>query len=156
MRILDILLDRQVVLGLYIEGLLQEFLKHCRKDTGDERCKDKDESDYYRTGGVVFIGNVNYERHSRGIEYANRECAIFNILYCLYRELRKCGALLNVVQEQNALIEPVEKRYGRYQHDEHHGKKHSCISRDAYPCDDDAQREHCEPKEINYRFQEKC
>src|SRR3989344_1083189 len=144
-----------MVLRFDIDGILQEFLKDRRKDAGDEWRKDKDESEHYSAGGIVFVGDVNYVRHSHRIEYADDECAVFNILYRFHRHFRKRGVFVDISEEQKALVEPVEKRYGRYAGNEQNGKKYSCISRDANPHDDYANPEHREPDEVNDYPQEK-
>src|SRR3989344_2862316 len=114
MRFLDILLDGEVVFGLNVDSFLQKLLKYCRKNAGNQGRKDKDQSDYYRTGGVVFIGNVNYVRHSRGVEHADRESTILNFPYRLYRQILERSVLVDVIQKLQALIQRVEERYGRY------------------------------------------
>src|SRR3989344_5098758 len=155
LTIIDIPLYRQIILGFNVQRVLQKLLEDRREDAGDEWRKDKDESEHHSARGVVFVGHVDDVRHSRGIEYAADECAIFNILYRLYRQFRKSGVFVDVPQEKNSLVERVEKRYGRYSGNERSGKEHSCVSRDGNSCDDYANPEHRQPDEVNHYPQEK-
>src|SRR3990167_10900328 len=89
LMIIAIYLNSEVVFGFNIDGFLEELLKHCRKDSYHRKRKNPEQSVDYGNGRVDFICYVNCVRHARGIECADRECAIFNILYRLYRLIRK-------------------------------------------------------------------